>query len=432
MFEYQDLPYSARRVAAFFIILSCLWCHYTIAQTSLVKAIDNNLIEIESKQPNDNFANFDQFSGALTKNKILAVGEVTHGVKELMDFRGTLIKYLVTKLNYKVIVVESDFSGAKLINDYILYGKGDKHQSLMGMMGIWRNKEFVNIIHWLKEYNLTQPFAKKVKLYGCDMQTTLTAAWIANGSVKLKNGLSDDSKKALTIMQNIFHKVSGGDRVILQKLRSELSDEISLLPDTSLRSRSILTVVQSIDWFQAGDWYQRGKIRDKSMAENVAWLYEHEQKNNMVFLAHNTHIAKNPIYDDIKRAGFYLKEKYKDEYYALGLSFFTGEFLASDEKTYKLQVFTMPEIKDELSSEYIFSQCRTPNFILDFETTKKDPDINLFLTKKTYSKNIGASYTKSNKEIKPGYMPLADKFDGIGFFRKTSALLPPFTWEKKE
>ncbi|RZK39830.1 MAG: erythromycin esterase family protein [Pedobacter sp.] len=415
-----------------FLLLCCLFGNITFAQTSVLKELNENLIEIESVQPNDNFVNFDQFSKVLTNNKILAIGEVTHGIKEFMAFRVTLIKHLVTKLNYKVIVLESDLSGAKLINDYILYNKGDKYDRIKGLLPIWQNDEFLNLIDWLKSYNLTQTSENKVKIYGCDMQYTLTAAKIANGSIKLKTEISDDAKKGLAVLKNIFVKASAQDKELLKKLKAELSEEIAILSDTALSSRSITTVIQSIEWFLTGDWYKRDIIRDKYMAENVSWIYEYENKDKMVFLAHNTHIAKKPVYDDVNRAGFYLKQQYADGYYALGLSFFTGEFLGTNEKTRKLEVFTIPEINNERSSEYIFSQSRTPNFILDFESNMQNPVIKTFLTTDTYSKNIGSSYIKTSKDRKLAYMPLVDKFDGIGFFRRASAILPGITSSQKQ
>jgi erythromycin esterase-like protein len=129
--------------------------------------------------------------------------------------------------------------------------------------------------------------------------------------------------------------------------------------------------------------------------------------------------------------GNYLKEYYNDGYYALGMSFYTGTFSAGNVKTSQLEVFTIPEIIDTASSEFIFSQCRVPNFIFDFKTAKMDNEINNFLKKKTYSKNIGATYDSTQSQLNNTYMPLYDKFDGIVFFRNVSSLPFPFKWDKR-
>lgn len=419
--------------ASIVLILICTMQSICMAQSPLNDAINNNLIEI-SNSPNNNIKNFEKYSKVFANIKILALGEETHGIKEFMEFRGALIKKLVTDLNYKVIILEADFSGSQILNDYVLYGKGDKYQALLSLgIGIWRNQEFLDIIEWLQRYNTNKPLPERVRIYGADMQMTLTAAYISTGKVQLKKNLSAEAKKGLVIMRQIGSKVSKSDKRILQKLSSELNEEILEYPDSSFFRQSLITVLQSLNWFLSENRYQQGKIRDKFMAENIDWIYTHELNKKTIFMSHNIHLAKHPIYNDIKRAGNYLKEKYKDEYYSLGFSFYSGNFLAGDEKGgYERKVFNMPAFKNKKSSEYIFSQCEKPNFFLDFKSNLRNANINLFLTNKTFSKNIGASYHLSNKEIKPTYMPLYDKFDGIVFIKKVSPISLPFAWDKKE
>jgi len=411
-----------RNLAILCLLLSTFYNQSSIAQTPLITAINENLIPIETIQPTDNFAQFDQFKKVLSTTKILAMGEVTHGIKEFTDFRITMIKQLIVKSNYKSIVLEADFSGVTYMNDYICYGKGDKLKALNNMrIGVYRNKEFLEFFDWLKAYNQQQPLENRVKIFGSDMQMTMMAVNLINGSAKLKKEFSPEAKKGLQTLFGLGEKASNEQKLLLQQLVREIKDEMVQHTDTSTFKRSLETVLQSIDFYLAGDWYKRAKVRDKAMADNISWILEKE-KQRMILLAHNTHIAKNPVYDDIRRAGSFLKEKYKDAYYSLGFSFFSGEFEASDRKVFKTKVYTMPEIKNKQSSEYIFSQVELPNFILDFNSASKNAAIKDFLNTKTYSKNIGAGYVDSNKDVKPAYMPLISKFDGIAFFRKSTAL----------
>ncbi|RZK43158.1 MAG: erythromycin esterase family protein [Pedobacter sp.] len=397
-----------------------------LAQSLIADAINKNLIAIESNQPNDNFENFDQFAKVIENSKIVALGEVTHGVKEFLDFRITLAKHLVINLKYKIIVLESDFSGAKWINDYILYGKGNKYEAMNGLKGIWRNKEFASLIDWLKEYNREQSFEDKVKIYGSDTEQSITAWQITSGSFKLRNELSNEGKQGLKLIRNTFSKVTKADLKLLESLKSELKNEIADMADTSYRKHCILSVLQSIEWFEAVDWYNRDKVRDKHIAENLSWIYEYEKGKKTISLAHNIHIAKNPSFSDVKRAGNYLKEKFGSDYYVLGFTFFTGQFSAWNEKLGKSQVFTMPETKDEKYSEYVLSHSNRQNYILDFNSAKSDTVLYRFLTQKTYGKNIGTSYKEGKKELQATYMPLVDKFDGIAFFRHSKPLAPPY------
>ena len=396
------------------------------AQRDLINALNTKLIEVETLQPNESFARFDEFSKALGNTKIIGLGESTHGTKEFTYFRGTLIKHLVTKLAYKAITLEADFSGALALNNYILYGKGKKNDCLYKLgVWIWNNQEFSNLVEWLRNYNLSQPDANKVKIYGCDMQLPDISKQIIDKSFQLKTPLDPEAEQALDLVCNWKEEyLKKPEILIMKKLASALNEEISQYPDTSVVRQSIKTIIQHINLRLTDNWYKRAKIRDQIMAENIDWVYENAPDHKVIFMGHNTHISKQPFYDDIKRAGGYLKDKYKNAYYALGASFYSGDFRAMDEKTHQLTVFSIPELESKESSEFVFSQCKVPNFILDFDLSMDHKDIDMFLRKKTYAKNIGASYRKSERDLKPIYMPLTDKFDGVFFFKKTLAISP--------
>ena len=247
-----------RNLAILCLLLSTFYNQSSIAQTPLITAINENLIPIETIQPTDNFAQFDQFKKVLSTTKILAMGEVTHGIKEFTDFRITMIKQLIVKSNYKSIVLEADFSGVTYMNDYICYGKGDKLKALNNMrIGVYRNKEFLEFFDWLKAYNQQQPLENRVKIFGSDMQMTMMAVNLINGSAKLKKEFSPEAKKGLQTLFGLGEKASNEQKLLLQQLVREIKDEMVQHTDTSTFKRSLETVLQSIDFYLAGDWYKR-------------------------------------------------------------------------------------------------------------------------------------------------------------------------------
>lgn len=403
------------------------------AQTSLINSLNANLLEIGKSRYDSSLTNLASFARSLSSNKIVALGEETHGIKEFTDFRGEIIKHLVTHQNYKVIVLEADFHGTQTLNNYIRDGVGNKYYALLSTgMGIYRTPEFLSIVEWLKEYNVNKPKAEKVSFYGCDIQKSGAIAAISTDNLKLNKDLSPVAKEGLKLLLgSTGYKVNSADKKKLAQLTTELREEISSHLDTSIVARSLITILQYEEYFQEKYNYNRSKIRDKYMADNVIWIYEHEKKKRIILLAHNGHISKSPIGDDIKKMGNYLKENYKEEYYVLGMSFYTGSFSAGNAKTSQLEVFAMPEHNEPQTSEFIFSQCNVPNFILDFRIANKDTESNNFLKKKIYSKNIGATYDPTQIEFNRVHMSLNDKFDGIVFFKKVSPLPFPFKWDKK-
>jgi erythromycin esterase len=415
----------------FLLLLAFYASSKVYGQTKLTSSINDNLIEISVAKELELFNEFQKFGSHLANVKILALGEETHGIKEFMDFRGILIRHLVSDLGYRNIILEADFSACHYLNKYVQGAKIDKYQALLAAgFGIWNTEEFLNTIEWLRAYNLKQDPSNRVTIYGADMQQPASAAYLSTGSMKLQKPITDQAKNGLKALLSPYKKPSGEDRKNLLHLQNEIKAEISLFADTSLIAHDLQTVIQSIEWLNADNSYKRKIVRDKCLAVNVEWIYEREINKKIIFMAHNTHIAKSPVYNDIERAGNFLKKKYNEKYYALGFSFYTGKFSAYDEREKRMNVFDMPGIEKANSSEFLLSKAKYPNFILDFQSAAKNPEIEQFISEKTYSKNIGASYEKTDKDIMPAYMPLKMKFDGIVFFREVSALSDFFTYNK--
>lgn len=427
-----NLIFMNNRWQLTFWILLFVFCNEVYAQKSLVENINNHLIKIDTNQRGIDAESIASFSKVLSGNKIIALGEETHGIKQFTDFRGDLIKYLVTNLKYKVIVLEADFYGTQALNSYINSGNVDKYYALLSTgMGIYRTPEFLNIVEWLREYNSKATQEEKVSVHGCDMQKSAAIAYLSTGNLKLSKDLSLPAKEGLRILLGHVNSKNNDAKNKLDQLVHELSQELLLLPDSSVLARSIKTILQYDQYFREKYNYKRSIIRDKSMAQNVFWIYEHEKRKPTILLAHNGHISKSPVSSDIRSMGSYLKEIFDDTYYVLGMAFFEGSFSAGNVKTSQLEVFQMTDTKNTESSEYVFSQCRFANFMLDFNQVSKNAIVSDFLSKRTYSRNIGATYNPTEKQINNVFMPLRDRFDGITFFRNVTPLPFPFRWDKK-
>lgn len=147
------------------------------------------------------FENFKEFGELLANNKILALGEETHGIKEFGAFRAILIKHLVSELNYKNIILEADFSGMVDLNDYIVYGKGQLYQALMKIgTQVFHTQEYLELFEWLKNHNQMQPVSDRVRIYGGDGQSTFIALDLRSKSVKPSNTLSPNAVQGLRLL----------------------------------------------------------------------------------------------------------------------------------------------------------------------------------------------------------------------------------------
>jgi len=106
-------------------------------------------------------------SDELKENSIVGLGEASHGTKEFFDQKSRIIKYLVTQLNYKSIGFEMHTSTVDSINQYVLIGKGNLKE-FVSEMGLYNTKEFFQLFEFIKTYNVKQPSAQKVNVFGFD------------------------------------------------------------------------------------------------------------------------------------------------------------------------------------------------------------------------------------------------------------------------
>lgn len=402
------------------------------AQSDLISALNSNIIPLKTLSPEDDFSDLVPLGTILKDKRIVALGEATHGTKEFFDYKHRLLKYLVTELGFKTFVIEADFAGTDAMNDYVLYGKGTPYNGLKQMtIGVWFTQEFVNMVEWIKQYNSTKAFSDKVKFYGCDMQFAFNSgAAIKNGLIKLQTPLSPEAKKGLELITKwAYVKVDKEDMQLMKTLAKELENAVIIEPDlrkNALYKQYIKAMIQTIEYAEAPPFiFNKNIIRDRYMADNIEWIYNYESKSKMVVWAHNLHIAKDLTKDNNLPMGYYLTQKFSNDYYAMGFGFSSGQLKAYDMKQRKTIIYSIPDVQIKNSSDYIFKQVNVPNFILDFKTSSATPLIATFLNQKLHARAIGADYNAAKQAQGEGtYQKSIKMYDAIIFIRETNAATP--------
>ena len=396
----------------------------------IISELDRAGFPLKSLNPNDDLSDLVQLQDIFKDKSIVALGEATHGTREFFTVKHRLIQYLVAQMGFRTFVIEADFAGAGLMNDYISIGKGTIDSALKGLtVGFWFTQEFVELVDWMKHYNLGKAGSDQIKFYGCDMQFAFTSATlISNGSIRLKNPLSE---KAMTGLMKIskygFGNVSKDDSKLLIETVKELQANISQEKD-SLTKQYIHTVLQTIEYATQNDWFNKDIVRDKYMAKNSEWIYNHEGKRKMIIWAHNLHIAKDfPGNSNILPMGGHLAKTFPRDYYSLGFGFDSGTLRGYDPLTRKAVNFVLPSVAIKNSTDFIFSQSSMSNFILDFQIAAAFPSLNSVLNERLHARSIGGQY-KADKQAegKDGtYQKFGKLYDGIIFIRKTTASHEP-------
>ena len=103
--------------------------------------------------------------------RIVALGEATHGNKEFQELKLEVFKELVEKTNVRALVLEGDFGGCAMANDYIQGGEGTAEEATNHLgYTLYKTDQMCELVQWMHDYNETAAEEDKVRIYGMDMQ----------------------------------------------------------------------------------------------------------------------------------------------------------------------------------------------------------------------------------------------------------------------
>lgn len=408
------------------IALNFTICHtYAQSNSNLITAINEQLIPLKTLSPDADFNDLERVKYILKDKAVIGIGENTHGAHEFFIFKHRMLELLIKEIGVKTIVIEADFAGTQLMNDFVVNGKGSAEKSIWSMGFTGTTQEFIDFANWIKTYNETQSPENKVRFYGCDMQYDVFAANTIRNYLLQHNSLTPEMNIGFDAMNKFMPALNSKEKAAIRNTVIAITNIRFADQDTgknTLYKRDVRELQQFVDYMDAQSQMQPAKqsdMRDRYMAENCEWIYEHNLNNKMMIWAHNEHIRKSEGSDGFHRMGMFLSESWNDKYYAIGFDFYSGKMRSFDMKLKKNVAVDLSSAK-EGSSGAIFAQCNTPNFILDFKNALADPVINSFLNRKIQSSFFGAAFVPGGT---PHYVThkLIETFDAIIFIREISA-----------
>ncbi|MES2419126.1 MAG: erythromycin esterase family protein [Bacteroidota bacterium] len=383
-----------------FPFLIFLTAKLSAQETVIVNKLNSIIKPIKALKADGSFDDASFLAEILKKKEVIALGEVTHGTKEVFDYKDKLIRYMVSNLSYKAIAFEADYNRLAQIDSYI-NGTIDS---------IPISPEYKLLMNWLRAYNKTKNSKEdKVHVYGLELR-----------------GFSLTINKILTSNKHINQQ----DKELLQKIKQTPFDKID--KETLGRFRTFCVglpqdlykkmLIQLIDNYNNFiDINSKIRARDIFMAENAMAIKEDAPGQRLIIWAHNGHVAKTPLY---KRPtmGMYLNKEYTDKYYVIATDINKGyvsvrKVIAKNKPMSNWQPIYYPEVNSTKGYEYYFKQCKFKNFILDVQEAGRDHELNLFLTKEKEMRMIGGLSTPVNKRLS-----IANNFDMIIYFNETNSI----------
>lgn len=382
----------------------------------------------------------------LNDKTVIGLGESTHGTKEFFQMKHRILKYLVEEMGYRVFAMEANFSECNAINDYILYGKGDSEEALRGIyFWTWNTVEVLEMIKWMRQYNMGKTDIEKIHFWGFDMQYAPGAAKAVKYDLK---NLQINYTEYQTMLDSfassryyMYRMDSSAKSIALEHLKNLRKYSIiykdGFIKNTSEREYSlhcqhINIMLQAVENMVAENGY-----RDSCMAENIKWIANFEETKKIVLWAHNAHINKWKVNttSDEYQMGFWLNKLYGNKYYAIGFDFNSGSFRAKTDnfgnpnhKSTVIEYSIHKKVKQ--SSNNVFSKTQIPIFFLDYKSANEDPNINNFLSTETKTKIISALYLPKWEKSYYHKQILNKTYDATIYINKTTASVPIASYTK--
>jgi erythromycin esterase len=315
-------------------------------------AESDSLPESDSLTESDSLANLDAVANVFEGKRVFGLGEATHGTKEFFELKRRLVELLVTELDVRLFGLEANFSETLAIDRYVVTGEGDPEEALAGIyFWTWNTEEMLALVEWLREYNDDRQLDEKVRFYGFDAKFTQGPAraigdffqrvdpdyldeigdLLARVAERPPGDDPDATTDWLVAAETLTETLANRFETREAAYRDEVTDR-----EWRLVGRHRRVIEQAADLVAARTFTDSGDpngVRDAAMAENVAWLLDHEDADRIAVWAHNGHVRRGTFQGEDwerppKTMGQHLTETFGDDYHALGFEFGRGSFQA--------------------------------------------------------------------------------------------------------
>jgi erythromycin esterase len=407
-------------------------------QRNLLSWLRRHAIPLTTVEAGCGFADLQSLKPVIGSARIVALGEATHGTREFFQLKHRLLEFLVTEMGFTTFAIEANWPESLAVNDYVLHGLGDPAKVLAGLhFWTWDTEEVLDLILWMRQYNMHSTHKTKVTFAGIDAQfTALAAASIKKYLICVDPVFAAEIVPRLVPFEKEYHNYSTLSEADVDALHSTVQDLAERLhaEERTYVARSTVQewrlacqhahILRQVDeQRRAGDDNKtRYLIRDRAMAENVAWILENEgPRCKMVVWAHNGHVARDPrgIFDGtIVSMGMHLARRFHPDLVVVGFAFGEGAFQAVvDEDGCRgiLREVTIGSAADE-TLDAVLGLTNIPVFMVDLR--RIDDDVAPWFREPQVTREIGAFF-KSPEAMCQTIVPMA-RYDVLAFIARTT------------
>lgn len=378
--------------------------------------------------------------------KVVLLGEASHGTSEFYTARQEITKALIEKKGFNLVCSEADWSDAEQIDNYVRnqYQTQDWMPFARFPEWMWKNKEVLDFVEWLKNYNAKRN--NTIGFYGLDLYGLKNSiALVINYLEAIDPDLAALAKiRYSCIMPYMANPAVYGKLVHTKKLESCEKEVLKMLFDL-LKNKNNLnhskayfyayqnaTVVVDAERYYKAMYYgsaESWNLRDFHMFYTLKSLLTYYGKDSKaVVWAHNSHIGNALATEMYARGeiniGHLCKEHFGSKSYNIGFGTHTGTVAAAKQWGETMKVMNVNDSVAE-SYEQLCHKTNVTNFTLPLREEHSEKKLREFLNTPRLERAIGVVY-KPETELRSHYFNsvLPSQFDEYIWFNKTKAITP--------
>ncbi|GAA4907999.1 erythromycin esterase family protein [Streptomyces coeruleoprunus] len=330
--------------------------------------------------------------------RVVGLGEASHSAHEFFILKQRVFRHLVATRGFTTFALETSWSTGLRLDAYVTRGIGDPEQIMrsefQGQYVFWSTQEYLDLIHWMRRYNLAHPDRPQLRFVGNDLGFAGRAAFdqVTGYVTRYRPDLADraetlyktlrpeENTDAGRWMNHQLYEKSEADRkqdaaaadAVLALLRERgrpHRDDRRSREAYAWALQNATAIAQSFTGYAFEDFAERMRYRDRAMADNTAWWLR-RHGGRILLASNNGHVAytsDNPALFP-EPTGAFLRTRLGDDYVNIGLTFDHGtvnalpDFTTTHPKTYT--VAPAPEGHNE----HTLDKVRLRDFVIDLRT----------------------------------------------------------------
>lgn len=396
----------------------------------------------------DNPGDITSLLSLVDTERLVLMGEASHGTSEFYQLRALLSMELVAESDFRFIAVEGDWPAFARINAFVKQKPGAPETLDEAMdsltrwpLWMWRNHEFRELVEWLYQHNAVLAPEQRAGLYGIDVydhERTMqdVADWVASVDRSLGRTVS----RAYSCVSR-YNSIGDYIRMVAQtgehcgpEMERALAAVRSLEDHPDVTEWDFFRAEHGALAAQNAELHYRANLEQSGASWNYRashfyltaerLLERYGENSRGIVWAHNTHIGDARATDMAQFGILNIGQLSRmnlgnDAVFAIGFGTFSGEVLAAASWEGTMQVMPVPPASAG-SLEYLLMQVGPKDFWLDLN----DREVASLFTRRLPHRAIGVTYNPANEQNNFVPTNLAERYNAFVFLGETSVLDP--------